>query len=1027
MATAGSIVIDLLMRTGSFETDSKRASKALKELNKESLEFAKNLTIALAGLAAGAAGAFLVLERGAAAIGKFKDLGAVVGDTGEALASLQTASDVSGVSMDTIAETSVKLTKALSKVDEESEGAAKALTALGIPLADFKKLSPVEQIDALSKALDGFADDKGATETMEALVRGGSRLIPLLKELRDQGGPRVIITQDQIDAADRFADSSAKLKSQVTQLGQAVLADLLPPFQAFVDEIGEADKALSIFSVAGSAVRIFFETITVLGANVIFVFKGIGNEIGGIAAQMVALATFDLSGFNAISKAMKEDAARARAELDRFEQRILGATEAANVTRQQRRVEDRGFDPRRSIDTSGFAAAKGDDAAKKLLDSQVKALESVIRREQDLLGERNRFLNLFNDQGLVSIRDFYDAQLTIIESATAAQVAAITRQIALTAAARDKAAKDSDRADLQTKVDELVIKRNETERKAVSQTIELSIKREQAEKRFAQQIETTRATVFELQGNLEAAAAIKFDIQNQELIARAAAEGNEQLKALLDTLRAATIEQAKFAQGADLRGVNASIQELQGNLGAAAAIRFDEQNFALIQRLTAAANTEGLALVQTLRAATIAQAEFGKASADTQRVTDSLAIAEDRISISRQLGATTELGALQQLGDARRGALAQLEAMVQAQEAIAQASKNPALILNAERARVELEKLRAVADPLGDKIRTIFTDAGSSAIETFISDVSKGKDAVKAFADTVLQQINRIVSQNISEQIFGKQGALGQALGSLGGLFGGGGTADAGGTAGAAAKATADTSAAAATTALATAATTASVGVTALAPALPPATAGLIALTTAAQAASVALAQIAAGKTADAVGEFIDFGAFFAEGGKPPVGKVSVGGERGRELFIKGDPRRALESMVGGASPVGGLSIIGQNGPEFFRPTVPGYVIPAEETEQILRRISGFGGAYAWGGNPPVGRGSLGGEDGRELFIPVTRGMAPPKNEQLPGREQRSAGDTFITVPVTGQVDRRTRHQIANDIAREQRAAGRLA
>src|SRR5688572_18274942 len=319
MATAGSVTIDLLMRTGSFTTDSERARKALRDLNKESVDFAKGAATALLGLAGTAAAAFLALERGAAAIGKFKDLGDVIGDTGQAVASLQSAADVSGTSLDTVTAASVRLTAALSKTDDESKGAGAALKALNLPLEEFKRLNPVQQIDAVSKALGGFEDGAEKTAVAVALFgKAGAQLLPFLRELNSQGGPRVIITQEQIDAADRFSDSVGLLKSQVRQLGQSVLADLLPPFQAFVDEISQADRALSIFEVAGSAVRVFFETITVLGANVIFVFKGIGTEIGGIAAQMAALARLDFQGFNAISKAIKEDAARARAELDRF-------------------------------------------------------------------------------------------------------------------------------------------------------------------------------------------------------------------------------------------------------------------------------------------------------------------------------------------------------------------------------------------------------------------------------------------------------------------------------------------------------------------------------------------------------------------------------------------------------------------------------------------------------------------------------------------------------------------------------------
>jgi len=1001
---AGSIVVDLLMRTGSFETDSKRAQKSLRDLNRESLEFAKGAAVALAGLAGSAAAAFFALERGASAIGKFKDLGDVIGDTGEAVASLQTASAVSGVSIDEIADISVKLTKALSKVDDESEGAAKALTALGIPLAEFKRLSPVQQIDALSKALAGFKDDKGATEAMEALVRGGSRLIPLLKELREQGGPRVIITQEQIDAADRFADSAAKLKSQVTQLGQSVLADLLPPFQAFVDEIGEADKALSIFNVAGSAVRIFFETITVLGANVIFVFNGIGREIGGIAAQLVALATLDFRGFNAISEAMKEDAAKARAELDRFEKRILTATQTEAASRAQRRVEDRGFDPRRSINTSGLAAGtERDDAAKKLLDNRLKALEAAIKREQQLLTDRNRFLDLFNGQGLVSIQSYYDAQVAIIEAATTAQRAALTKQLAELKAFQRTQTKPSERTETQTKIDEVIEKRSRLEQESSLRIIELSIKKTEEERKFSRQIETTRASVLELEGGLSKAAAIRFDQQNFDLVRRLTTEGNEEGLKLVETLRAAAVEQARFAEAAPLKELNASLVELQGNLGAAAAIRFDVQNFSLLDTFMRQGNQAGVDLVKTLRAATIAQAEFNRAAADTQRIFDQLGNAEARVDIGRKLGATTELAALQQIAAARQKAVAQLEAMVQAQEAIAKASGNPALIQNAERARIELEQLAATADPIGDKFRTIFEDAGATGIEALIENIGRGKDALKAFGDSVTQQINRIVSQNISQALFGKDGPLGFIGTGIGELFGGGAAAGAG--AGAAAAQGANTVA------------------------LGTSTAAIAAFTTALTAATAVVATSTASGGGDFASNFFElFGGFFAAGGKPPVGRVSVGGERGAELFAP-EASHALRAIMYGPAPSGvqkvsGPTLLGAHGAQFFEPTVRGVVFTADETERLLKR---FGGFFAGGGSPPVGMPSVGGEFGRELFLPRTHGMQPPVLNE--GRESSasSGGDTYITVPVEGQVDRRTRYQIANDIALQQRRASRVA
>ena len=73
-----------------------------------------------------------------------------------------------------------------------------------------------------------------------------------------------------------------------------------------------------------SALGTVMETLTVLAANLEFVFSGIVREIGAIAAQMVALAHLDFAGFTAISDAVTADGVRARKELDDLERKIMG-------------------------------------------------------------------------------------------------------------------------------------------------------------------------------------------------------------------------------------------------------------------------------------------------------------------------------------------------------------------------------------------------------------------------------------------------------------------------------------------------------------------------------------------------------------------------------------------------------------------------------------------------------------------------------------------------------------------------------
>ena len=115
----------------------------------------------------------------------------------------------------------------------------------------------------------------------------------------------------------------SKINLASGQLGRTLAAELLPTLQLVADEVLKTAENSEFFATAAAGVKTVLDTLVIVAANVAFVFAGVGREIGGIAAQLAALARLDIKGFNAISAAMKEDAARARAELESFERRVL--------------------------------------------------------------------------------------------------------------------------------------------------------------------------------------------------------------------------------------------------------------------------------------------------------------------------------------------------------------------------------------------------------------------------------------------------------------------------------------------------------------------------------------------------------------------------------------------------------------------------------------------------------------------------------------------------------------------------------
>ena len=284
------------------------------------------VAIGLGAIATAAVGAFKLINDQAETIAAFQQLSEKIGDTAENLASLKKASDVSGTSMDSIAAASVKLTSALSKTDEEGQGAAKAIKALGLDFDAFKALSPVDQIETVSKAMNGFEDGANKTAVAVALWgKSGADMIPLLNDLANGSERNVTLTQDQITAADVYSKKLAGLKSETQTYAQQLSVAAIPAMTEAINRL----RDLSVFSVeAGGGISFMQSAIDLAGfalknlintgAYAIFTFQGVGKAIGAAAAAAVLLASGDLAGAKSVYSSYKSDVVGLNAALDSY-------------------------------------------------------------------------------------------------------------------------------------------------------------------------------------------------------------------------------------------------------------------------------------------------------------------------------------------------------------------------------------------------------------------------------------------------------------------------------------------------------------------------------------------------------------------------------------------------------------------------------------------------------------------------------------------------------------------------------------
>lgn len=128
---------------------------------------------------------------------------------------------------------------------------------------------------------------------------------------------------------------------------------IIKAMTAAYDESGQATGAMATIQ---NGIATVFETVAVLGANLKYVLVGIGNEIGGLAAQVAQAAQFNFAGVRAIREQMVADAEAARREVDATTARILNARRAQEeYARWATRNASAATDPRR-IDLGASSA-----------------------------------------------------------------------------------------------------------------------------------------------------------------------------------------------------------------------------------------------------------------------------------------------------------------------------------------------------------------------------------------------------------------------------------------------------------------------------------------------------------------------------------------------------------------------------------------------------------------------------------------------------------------------------------------------
>lgn len=314
MATAGSIVIDLVMKTGLFETDTARAEKRLKELQKTAKQAGAVLGTALSV----AGGALVALTQNSINnADAMRDLGIRLGTSTETLSAFGYAATQTGTDIDTLGRGMKILAKNAADALNPTSEQAKVFDALGIKVTDatgkLKDLSVL--VPEIADKFAGMADGttkaalaqalfgKAGLELTEFLNSGAKGLDEFTQRARDLG---IVIGQDTADAADEFNDKLGYAKALVGGLGLAIAQELLPDLNNLISGFtrgGTAgDKLKDTAKDIADAFRFAADLVSSFVDNV----QGLTFALTGAANALLAVNKASRLDFSGAAKSMRD-------------------------------------------------------------------------------------------------------------------------------------------------------------------------------------------------------------------------------------------------------------------------------------------------------------------------------------------------------------------------------------------------------------------------------------------------------------------------------------------------------------------------------------------------------------------------------------------------------------------------------------------------------------------------------------------------------------------------------------------------
>ena len=201
-------------------------------------------------------------------------------------------------------------------------------------------------------------------------------------------------------------------------------------------------------------------------------------------------------------------------------------------------------------------------------------------------------------------------------------------------------------------------------------------------------------------------------------------------------------------------------------------VAIERQYEPLLARLRADGNTEGVATVSRLIDVKTASADLAAYEQQFNLALSRMRATEESINLQREAGLVTEAQARSAILALHRDTASVLTQILPQLEAAA-AAIGPEALARVQAWRNEIAQVKVVIDDVALAIDGAVRDGFAQIFEDIGRGAKSAKDAFADFARSVLQAINRIVSQKLAESLFARLfgGGTGAGAGGLGALI----------------------------------------------------------------------------------------------------------------------------------------------------------------------------------------------------------------------------------------------------------------